>query len=74
MEFFGIFGIFWNFLLIEVYNINTLATKFSTLLFLYCYNQVAEIVTLSFNFFCLLQKRLLSIEKLKLLVEIVELQ
>ena len=49
-------GNFWNFLVNGEYIIKILATKFSPLLLLHCYNQVAEIVTLSFRFFCLLQK------------------
>ena len=53
--------IFWKFLVLEEYNIKILATKFSPLLLLHCYSQVAKIVTLIFRLFCLLQKCLPSI-------------
>ena len=39
------YGIFWNFLLIGEHNIKIIATKFSPLFPLHCYNQVAEIIT-----------------------------
>ena len=64
----------WNFPVIGEYNIKILATSFSPLFLLHCDNQVAKIVTLIFSLFWLLQKRLLWIEMLKLIVEIVQLQ
>ena len=64
-------GIFWNFLVIGEYNVYILATKFSSLLLLLCYNQADTIVTLSFRVFCLLQKCLRSIVTKKLHVKIV---
>ena len=49
-------GIFWNFLVIEEYNIKVLAAKFSPLFLLQYYSQVTGIVTLIFRLYCLLQK------------------
>ena len=65
-------GMFWNFLVIGELNIKILATEFSPIFLLYCYNQVDKINTLNFRIFCLLRECLLWIEMLKLLVEIVE--
>ena len=38
-------GIFWKFLVIGEYNIQTVAAKFSALFLLHCYDQVAKNVT-----------------------------
>ena len=43
-------GIFWNFLVIGDYNIQIVAAKFSALIFLPCYNQVAKTVTFNSDF------------------------
>ena len=62
----------WNFLVIGENNIKILATIFSPLLLLHCYNQVDKIVTLILRLFCLLQKCLPSIATKKLHVKNVE--
>ena len=48
-------GIFWNFLVFAENNIQILATNFSPLFLLHCYDQLVKIVTIIFRLFCLLQ-------------------